>query len=93
MKFSIRVEGLDELRKSLKGISKAVKELDGHIASLRLNPNDEDSIKEAIRLTDEEIDRRLAPFAANPAVQNIAAQVKAKFAQGIRQRAEEARTK
>jgi hypothetical protein len=93
MKFSIRVEGLAELRESLKGISKALKELDSHITSLRFNPNDEDSIKEAIRLTDEEIDRRLAPFAKNPAVQNIAAEVKAKFARGIRQRAEEARKK
>ena len=93
MKFSIRVEGLDELRKTLEGMSKAFQELDGHIASLRFNPNDDDSIEEAIQLANEEIDRRLTPLTTNASVQGIATQVKAKFAQGIRRRAEEARTK
>jgi uncharacterized coiled-coil DUF342 family protein len=84
------MEGLNELRQTLEAISNAVQELEGQLTSVQFNPHDEASIEAAISKINAEVDARLAPYRSNAIVSNVAAEVKVKFAEGIRKRAREA---
>jgi hypothetical protein len=92
MGFSIKLQGFEELLTRLDNIKGALNELNGHVASVQFDANNEESINAAIGSVDKEIDQRLSPFSSDPTVQAIAAEFKAKAAANIRQRAKTARS-
>lgn len=87
MGFSLRLQGLDQLPEQLSGVVTALKELEGRVASVHVDRNDEASVRAAIKSIDDEVDRLLLPYQANSAVAEIADEFKAKAAANIRRRA------
>jgi hypothetical protein len=87
MGFSLRLEGLDQLSEQFGGVVAALRELENRVASVRVDGNDEASIRAAIKSVDDEVDRLLLPYRANSAVAEIADEFKANAAENIRRRA------
>lgn len=87
MGFSMRLEGLDQITEQFGGVIAALHELESRVASIRIEPNDEASIRAAILSIDEEVDRLLLPYRANEIVAAVANQFKDGAAENIRRRA------
>jgi hypothetical protein len=90
MGFSMRLEGLDQITEQFGGVVAALHELENRVASIRIEPNDEASIRAAILSIDEEVDRLLLPYKANEIVAAVANQFKDSAAENIRRRAAQA---
>lgn len=87
-----KISGFDKLQKMFDDASRAFKELDGTIAEVRFDPNDQTSIDEAIRSMETAIDRKVSAYRSNPMVAQLIPQMKAKYRDGILARAESARS-
>jgi hypothetical protein len=85
-----KITGLDKLHKTLEDAGRALKELDGTIAGVRFDPNDQTSVDEAIRSMESAIDQKIGAFQSNPMVAQLIPQMKAKYREGILARAENA---
>lgn len=85
------IQGLDKLQRQLSEASKAFKELDGEIATLRFDPDDQSSVEAAIADMERAIDSKATPYATNPLVSSTVAQMKSKYRERILERATEAR--
>jgi hypothetical protein len=91
MSFSLRLESLDRLTGDLGEVAQAFRELEGLVANVPFNANDDASVEAAIKEVNEEVDRRTLPFLANDVVQQVAGQFKENAAEAIRLRARQAR--
>lgn len=87
------IQGFDQLQKQLSEAGAAFKEIDGEITTLRFDPADHSSVEAAIADMMRAIDTRLAAYAGNPLVENVAQQMKANFRAQIMARASEMREK
>jgi hypothetical protein len=85
------MEAIDQLGDH-DDVVKVLRELERRVASVTFDANDEQSIEAAIATVDDEVDERLLPFGAYSGVREIADELKAKAAQNIRLRAQQARS-
>ena len=83
--------GFDELSKSLREVERALSELDGDVASVRFDPNDPESIEQAIRSAYAAIDAKLEPYSKNEVVAGLANDLKENCRASILERAAAAR--
>ncbi len=91
MGFSMRLEGLDQLADQYGVVIAALRELENRVASVRVEPNDEASLRAAIASIEDEVDRLLLPYQANSIVAAIAGQFKERAEENIRLRASQLR--
>ncbi|MEG8030647.1 hypothetical protein QP179_03140 [Sphingomonas aurantiaca] len=87
----IKITGLDGLTKKMSELEKAMAELDGDIASLNFDPHDPASIEQAIHQLNAAVDERVAAYAHNDLVAEIAEGVKEQGRETILERAAAAR--
>jgi len=87
----VKITGLDSLQRQLKEARKAFGTLDGQFATVSFDPENPESIGEAIREMERAIDAKVAPFRSNPLVANIVPQLKDKYRAAIQERAKAAK--
>ncbi|MEZ5464172.1 MAG: hypothetical protein R3F22_02885 [Lysobacteraceae bacterium] len=87
----ISITGLDDLTKQLNQAQQALSEMDGDLGSVSFDPNDPASIESAIQQAEALVDSRLAPWADNALVAQLADQVKEQCRSTILEHAAEAR--
>jgi nucleotide-binding universal stress UspA family protein len=83
--FEMKLEGFDELQRTLQEAQEAITSLDGEITTVNVNPNDPASVEEAIRAMEEAVDTKIAPYAGNPIVAPLAEAAKEHFRERLRQ--------
>ena len=81
--FNVRITGLDKLRCELEDAQRAVRSLDGTIATLKFNPGDTKSVAEAIRQMEAAVDSRTAPYHDNDLVARLAQELKDTYRQEL----------
>jgi len=86
-----KITGLDKLTKQLDQAQQALNELDGDLVTLNFNPNDPGSIEAAIQQLNTVIDAKIAPWADNPLVSQVAEGMKEQYREAIIERAAAAR--
>jgi hypothetical protein len=79
MSMSIKITGLDKLQRELEDAQRAFQSLDGTIATLRFNPDDPESVQEAIRQMEAAVDAKVAPYHGNALVSTVAQKSKAAY--------------
>jgi hypothetical protein len=89
--MSFKITGLDKLQNQFKNAERAMRSLDGTIASVNFDPNEPASIQAAIAQMENAIDEKIAPYRGNPIVQNVASQMKKTYREQIFERAAFAR--
>jgi hypothetical protein len=87
----MKVTGFDQVARQFEELTAALKSLDGDLATVSFDPNQPESIDQAIRVMEETIDRKVAPYRNNQMVGGIVSELKAKYRAAIRERADEAR--
>jgi putative salt-induced outer membrane protein YdiY len=80
MSSNIRITGLEELQRDFEDAARAMKSLDGTIATLSINPDDP---SEAIRQMELAIDSKIAAYRGNTLVSQLAREMKAQYRQRI----------
>jgi hypothetical protein len=86
-----KITGLDKLTKQLDQAQQALNELDGDLVTLNFNPNDPGTIEAAIQQLNTVIDAKIAPWADNPLVSQVAEGMKEQYREAIIERAAAAR--
>ncbi len=89
--MSIKITGLDKLLKDLDDAQRALRSLDGTIATLKYDPNEPASVQQAIRQMESSIESKISPWRNNQMVSKIAASLKTQYRQAILKRAAEQR--
>ena len=87
----MKITGFDALASNMKELEEAVADLDGNIAHLTLDPHDAQSIEQAIQKLYAAIDDKVASYAHNEMVDNIAKELKEAGRKQILERAAAAR--
>ncbi|WP_439868579.1 hypothetical protein [Pseudomonas syringae] len=85
------LKGLDQFQRQLKEAEKVLKNLDGDLCTVNFDPNDPQSIEEAIQQVETVIDERTGRFASNPIIEPLAAEMKERYRSEILERATAAR--
>ena len=83
------MQGFDDLQRQLKDAGEAFTALDGELTTIRFDPDDQASVEAVIADVARAIDVKISPFAGNPFVEDVAAQMKAKYQEQILERARE----
>ena len=91
MKFELK--GMDELKRNLDQLQKALKNLNGEIAKVHFDPNDKSDVDRAVREMELKVDAKAAPYGSSPAVREIVTGIKQELRKGLLKKAEEARRK
>lgn len=86
-----KITGLDQLTKQLEQAQQAIGELDGELAAVSFDPNDPASIDAAIQQANASLDAKVAAWADNPLVAQVAEGMKEQLRESIIQRAAAAR--
>jgi hypothetical protein len=86
--FNLNITGFDDLQKTLDDAQRALKSLDGDLATLRVDPNNPQT---AIAEMERAVDAKLARYRGNVIVDQIAEASKEQFRNYILQQAEEAK--
>jgi hypothetical protein len=89
----IEITGLDKLQRQLEEAQRAFRALDGQLATVSFDPDRPESISAAIQTMEAAIDSKVAPYRNNPMIASIVPQLKEKYREAIRQRANSARSK
>lgn len=79
----IDASALDQLGRQLAEIKQALESLEGDFGSVNIDPTDAASIQAAIQRVESTIDDRLGPYANNPIIAPLAAQLKAQYRESI----------
>lgn len=87
----LKITGLDELTKSMKELQAAISEMDGEIGMVNFDPNDPESIEQAIQAANRAIDARVARYSRNKMVVDLAEDLKENTRSSILERAAAAR--
>jgi len=90
--MGFKITGLDTFQREINQMTQAVKALDGDLATLNFDPQNQTSIENAIAEMRGMIDRKIAPYRDNPMVENIVSELKEKYEKEILDRAAEARS-
>ena len=91
LESELKIEGLDSLIQKMKELERAVTNLDGNLANLEFDPNDPQSIEQAIQELNAEIDKRVSSYSRNEIIVNIADAIKESGREAILERAAAAR--
>ena len=83
----LKISGLTELTKQFEDAQRALHALDGNIATVKFNPNDEASVQVAIREMQTAIDSKMSPYRGNALVESIVPKLKEKYRAAILERA------
>lgn len=86
-----KINGIDQLQRSLNDAQKALEALDGDLGSVSFNPTDPASIEAAILQVNEMVDSRAGQYASNPIVGPLVTGMKERYREAILQKAAEAR--
>jgi hypothetical protein len=77
--LNVKITGLEALQRNLEEASKAMASLHGTITTLKFNPADPESVNGAIREMEAAVDQKIAPYASNSIVAELAAASKTSF--------------
>ena len=86
-----KIEGLDKLQKNLGEIEEAFSELDGKLGSVSFDPENPESIDQAISEVSQMVDKRLAKYDGNETVRAMAEEIKQEYRNSILEKAAAAR--
>ena len=89
--MSFKITGLDKLQRDLEDAQRAFRSLDGTIATLKFDPDDQVSVNAAIRQMESTIDTKASAYRGNALVDGIVKELKKQYRDAIRDRAEKAR--
>lgn len=92
MGIKMNLSGFDKLQKDLKQLEKAMTSLDGTIANIQFDPEDENSVRGAIREMEQAVDRKVLPYRSNHLVADVVKEAKAQFKKGILEKAKESKS-
>lgn len=81
--MNVKITGLDKLQRDLKDAERALKSLDGTVATLKFNPGDPQSVKDAIRKMEAAVDSKIAPYRGNALVSQLAQGMKDQYREKI----------
>jgi hypothetical protein len=84
MSLKIDITGLQQLQRDFEEAARALKSLDGTITTVSINPDDPNSVKEAVRQMELAIDRKIAPYRGNVLVSKLARDMKEEYRERIR---------
>lgn len=82
------IKGLDQLQKQLQKAQEALNQVEGDLGTVRFDPNDPESIEEAIRQIDALIDERLGEHLDNPIIAPLAESMKEKYREAVLEQAQ-----
>jgi hypothetical protein len=91
--IKVGIHGLDKLQRELKDAERAFASLDGTITTLQFDPDDPQSIQQAIQAMETAVDERVRPYSRNPLVTALIPKMKASFREQISDRARQLSTK
>ena len=86
--MSFKLSGMSDVLRNMEQLKQA---LNGAVAKASFDPHDPRDIERAIRLLEQEVDLRMAPYFSSPGVGEIAAQLKQECRISLLQRVEEAK--
>ena len=89
--MSFKITGLDKLQRDLEDAQRAFRSLDGTIATLKFDPDDQVSVNAAIRQMESAIDNKASAYRGNAIVDGIVKELKMEYRKAIRDRAEKTR--
>ena len=89
--MSIKITGLDALKKQCDDAADALKALGGEINSVKFNPSEPSSVEAAVVQIEQTIDAKVAAYRGNRIVESIIGQMKDRCRQQIYDRAAKAR--
>jgi hypothetical protein len=75
--LNVKVTGLENLQRNLEEAGRALAALNRTVATVKFNPADPQSVAEAICQMEAAVDERIAPYAGNSLVADVAAKFKA----------------
>jgi hypothetical protein len=87
----MKVTGFDQVARQLEELTSALNSLDGELATVSFDPNQPESVEQAIGVMEETIDRKVAPYRSNQMVSGIVSKLKEKYRAAIIERADKAR--
>ena len=90
MNFS--VTGLDELQRALADAQRAFRSLEGTIASLEFEPDNQESVNAAVKMMEEAIDVKTRSYRGNALVESVAKGLKEQYRTAILERAAKTRS-
>ena len=82
-----KISGLDQFTRQLEQAQQALAELDGDLGVVNFDPHEPASIEAAIQEVEILIDSKIAPWANNPLVQQVAEGMKEHYREVIIERA------
>ena len=83
MKINVNITGLDKLQRDLEDAQRALRSLDGEIATIKFDHDDARSVQRAIRQMETAVDKRVAPYGRNALVAKVADATKESFRKQI----------
>jgi hypothetical protein len=90
MKINVDITGLDKLQRDLEDAQRALRSLDGEIATIKFDRDDDGSVQRAIRQMETAVDQKVAPYGHNALVAKVADVTKESFRKQILERAKKA---
>ena len=84
----IEIKGLKELQRTLENAQRALAAIDGEIGEVRFNPNNPESIDNAIHEIETMIDSKVAPYGNNEIVAKFVKAAKERYRAKILELAE-----
>lgn len=87
----IKIEGLDQLNKTLSELDKLTSELEGELGTIQFDAESAENIELAIVEMENMIDIKFENYASNPVAIDMANGIKAAYRQMIVDKASEAR--
>jgi hypothetical protein len=85
----VKLESLDKLQRELQAAEGALRTLDGTIANLKFDPDDRQSVQNAIRQMETAIDTKVARYRSNALVSQLVANMKEQYRRKILELAKE----
>lgn len=86
--MSFKLSGMSEVTRNMEQLKRA---LEGAVAKASFDPHDPRDVERAIRMLEQEVDLRMAPYFLSPGVQEITAELKQEYRKALLQRTEEAK--
>jgi hypothetical protein len=91
MKITTKMEGFDELQRSLEDAEVALKALRGRLGEIRCNPEDPKDVRRAVADMERLVDSRITRYRDNPLVAQVLEAMKSNYRERILQQVEEVR--
>ena len=85
--LTAKITGLDKLTRQFDDAQRALESLNGRITTLQFNPDDPESVRNAIRQMESAVDAKVRSYAHNPLVAKVVEATKKNLRQRILARA------